>query len=218
MINRLQNREQAGQLLAKKLKSYSGRSDVLILGLPRGGVQVGYEVAHLLHAPLDALIVRKLPVPGFEDFSIGTISIGGARSINQDVVEEFHLSENDIESVIVAEIKEIERLNQVYRERRPPPDLRGRTVILVDDAMNTGATMHAAIAATRHLGANRIVVAIGVAPLSTYLLLGPEADQIICLLTPREIRATNLFHEAFPVITGEDVKALLNQAKTSSAK
>jgi len=210
VTNRLKSREQAGQLIGEKLASYSGRSDVLVLGLPRGGVSVAYEVAKLLRAPLDVLLVRKLRVPGFEDFSMGTISIGTAASINQDMVEEFGLSQIDIEKVIVAERREIERLNNVYREQRQPLDLRNQTAILVDDGMATGATMRAAIMAARQLGANQVVAAVGVAPLSTFLLLEPEADEVVCLLTPREVRATHLFYEAFPVITERDVKTLLN--------
>jgi putative phosphoribosyl transferase len=210
VTNRLKSREQAGQLLGEKLASYSGRSDVLVLGLPRGGISVAYEVAKLLMAPLDVLLVRKLRVPGFEDFSMGTISIGTAASINQDIVEEFGLSQIDIEKVIVAERREIERLNNVYREHRLPLDLRNQTAILVDDGMATGATMRAAIMAARQLGANQVVSAVGVAPLSTFLLLEPEADEVVCLLTPREVRATHLFYEAFPVITERDVKTLLN--------
>jgi len=205
VTNRLKSREQAGQLIGEKLASYSGRSDVLVLGLPRGGVSVAYEVAKLLRAPLDVLLVRKLRVPGFEDFSMGTISIRTAASINQDMVEEFGLSQIDIEKVIVAERREIERLNNVYREQRQPLDLRNQTAILVDDGMATGATMRAAIMAARQLGANQVV-----APLSTFLLLEPEADEVVCLLTPREVRATHLFYEAFPVITERDVKTLLN--------
>ena len=179
----------------------------------KGGIRVAYEVARLLNAPLDVLIIRKLRVPGFEDFSIGTISIGTAQSINEDAVEEFGLSQIDIENVIVAGRKEIERLNQEYRERHPPPDLRNRNVILVDDGMASGATMRAAIVAARQLGATHVVVAVGVAPLSTYLLLGPEADEVVCLLTPREVRDTSLFYEAFPVVTEHDVKTLLNRAR-----
>lgn len=213
VTDRLKSREQAGRLLGEKLASYSGRSDVIVLGLPRSGVPIAHEIARLLKAPLDVLIVRKLHVPGFEDFSIGTISIGTAASIDQDVVEEFGFSQIDIENVMVAERREIERLNHVYRERRPPLDLSDHTAILVDDGMATGATMRAAIAAARQLRAKRIVVAVGVAPLSTFLMVEPEADEVLCLLTRREVRATNLFYEIFPAVTEHDVKTLLNRAR-----
>ena len=212
-MERLRDRQEAGRMLAKKLASYSGRSDVVVLGLPRGGALVASEIARFLKVPLDVLIVRKLRVPGFEDFCMGAISIDGARSINPDVVEEFHLSQADIEQVTRIEVNEMERLNRLYRGIRAPLDVRSRTVILVDDGMTTGATMRAAIASVRQLGAKRVIVAVGVAPLSTYLLLGPEVDEIICLLTPREVSTFGAFYRAFPVISEDRVRSLLQHGK-----
>jgi putative phosphoribosyl transferase len=212
IVERLRDRKEAGRLLAKKLTRYSGRSDVLVLGLPRGGVPVAIEICRLLKAPLDVLIVRKLKVPGFEDFSMGAISIGGAQFINPDAIEEFRVSETQIDIVVSSETREMERLEGVYRGRRPRLDVRGLTVILVDDGIMTGSTMRAAIAALKRLGAARVMVAVGVAPLSTSLLLGPEADEVICLLTPREVRRIGLFYQSFPPLTEDYTRKLLERA------
>jgi putative phosphoribosyl transferase len=205
-------------LLAKKLAGYSGRPDVLVLGLPRGGVPVALEISGSLKVPLDVLLVRKLKVPGFDDFSMGAISIGGAQFIDPDAVEEFRLSQAQIDGVVSSEKKEMERIEQVYRGQRPPLDVRGRTVILVDDGITTGSTMRAAIAALKRLGPARVIVAVGVAPLSTSLLLGPEADEVVCLLTPREVRHFRLFYKSFPPLTEENVRKLLGRATGSGSR
>jgi putative phosphoribosyl transferase len=212
-MERLLDREQAGRLLAKKLaRRYSSCPEALVLGLPRGGVRGASIIARALDASLDVLIVHKLEVPGYKDFAVGAVSIGGARFINPDVVEEFHLSEQEVEKVANAELSEMARLERAYRGSRPPPDVRDRTVILADDGMVTGSTMRAAIEAIRRLGPARIVVAIGVAPLSTYLLLSPEADEVVSLLTPRELRTVGQFYESFPQVTDEEVRSLLNRS------
>jgi predicted phosphoribosyltransferase len=167
---------------------------------------------------LDVLIVRKLKVPGFDDYSMGAISIGGAQSIDPDAVEEFRVSQAQIDSVMNSERKETERLDRVYRDRHPPLDVRGRTVILVDDGIITGSTMRAAIAAIKRLDAARVVVAVGVAPLSTSLLLGPEADEVVCLMTPREVRRIGLFFQSFPAISEESTRKLLARAARSGSR
>jgi predicted phosphoribosyltransferase len=218
IVERLRNRKEAGRLLAERLARYSGRADVLVLALPRGGVPVAVEIAHSLKAPLDVLIVRKLKVPGFDDYSMGAISIGGAQSIDPDAVEEFRVSQAQIDSVMNSERKETERLDRVYRDRHPPLDVRGRTVILVDDGIITGSTMRAAIAAIKRLDAARVVVAVGVAPLSTSLLLGPEADEVVCLMTPREVRRIGLFFQSFPAISEESTRKLLARAARSGSR
>jgi putative phosphoribosyl transferase len=212
LTERLHNREQAGRLLAKKLARYSNRRDVLVLGLPRGGVEVAYVIAGALGVSLDVLIVRKLRVPGYEEFTMGAVSIGGARFINLDVVEEFHVSPEDVEEVVSTELGEMARLERTYRGSRPLFDVRGRIAILVDDGMATGATMRAAIEALKRLGSARVVVAVGVAPLSTYLLLGPEADEVISLITPREFRAVGQFYKSFPHVTDAEVTSLLHRS------
>lgn len=214
---RIWNRKEAGRLLAKKLAKYSDRSDVLVLGLPRGGMPLAMEISRSLKAPLDLLIVRKLKVPGFDDFSMGAISIGGAQFIDPDAVEEFRVSQAQIDNVVSSETKEMERLERVYRGRRPRLDVRNRTVIVVDDGIITGSTMRAAIAALKRLGPARVIVAVGVAPLSTSLLLGPEADEVVCVMTPREVRRIGLFYQSFPPLTEEDVRKLLERATGSGS-
>lgn len=211
-MEQLHDREQAGCLLAKRLARYSNHPDVLVLGLPCGGVQVAYVIARALGASLDVLIVRKLGVPGYKEFAMGAVSIGGARFVNLDVVEEFHLSQEEVEKVVRTELGEMARLESAYRGSRPPLDVRGRTVILVDDGMATGSTMRAAIEALKRLGSARIIVAVGVAPLSTYLLLGPEAEEVVSLMTPRELRAVGQLYKSFPQVTDEEVRSLLNQS------
>ena len=201
MMEQLRDREQAGRLLAKKLARYSNLPGVLVLGLPRGGVHVAYEIARALGASLDLLVVRKLAVPGYKELAMGAVSIGGARFVNVDVVEEFHLSQEEIEEVVSTELGEMARLETAYRGSCPPLDVRGRTAILVDDGMATGSTMRAAIEALKRLGSARVIVAVGVAPLSTYLLLGPEAEEVVSLMTPREFRAVSQFYKRFPQVT-----------------
>jgi putative phosphoribosyl transferase len=218
IAERIRNRKEAGRLLAKRLGRYSGRSEVFVLGLPRGGVPVAIEISRLLKAPLDVLIVRKLKVPGFEDFSMGAISIGGAQFIDPDAVEEFHVSQAQIDIAVSSETREMGRLGRIYRGRRPRLDVRGRTVILVDDGIITGSTMRAAIAALKRLGTTRVIVAVGVAPLSTSLLLGPEADEVICLLTPREVRLIRLFYQSFPPLTEDHVRKLLERTTGSGSR
>src|SRR5213075_1883000 len=149
------NRSEAGRLLAEKLEKYAGREDVIVLGLPRGGVPVAYEVARRLHVPLDVFIVRKLGVPGFEELAVGAIASGGVRVLNDDVVRALPNANEIIESVTAKETAELERREQIYRNGRPAPELRGRVAILVDDGLATGATMRAAVAALRQRAAAR---------------------------------------------------------------
>src|SRR6266480_4092548 len=153
------DRSEAGRVLAEQLDKYAGRDDVIVLGLPRGGVPVAYEIARRLRVPLDVFIVRKLGVPGFEELAVGAIASGGVRVINQDVVQALPNAEQIINEVTAKETAELERREQIYRDGRPAPDLRGRVVILVDDGLATGATMRAAVAALRQRGVAKIVVA-----------------------------------------------------------
>src|SRR3979490_2059913 len=150
MPERFRNRNEAGRLLAEKLTAYANRSDVLVLALPRGGVPVAYEVARALNALLDVFLVRKLGVPGHEEFAMGAIATGGIRVLNNDTVGALRSPNNMIEAVVAKEQQELTRRERLYRGDRPPPDVRGKTVILVDDGLATGATMHAAIEALRH--------------------------------------------------------------------
>src|SRR4051812_10152657 len=175
------NRAEAGRQLAEKLETYAGREDVIVLGLPRGGVPVAYEVAKRLNAPLDVFIVRKLGVPGFEELAAGAIASGGVRVLNEEVVRALPHAEQAIEAVTARETAELGRREQTYREGRPPPELRDRTVILVDDGLATGATMRAAVKALRERSVARIVVAVPVGPTDTCQEFERLADETICL-------------------------------------
>src|SRR6266487_1235109 len=206
------NRTEAGRLLAEKLEKYAGRDDVIVLGLPRGGVPVAYEVAKRLHAPLDVFIVRKLGVPGFEELAAGAIASGGVRVLNQDVMRAIPYADEAIEAVTAKETAELERREQLYREGRPPPELRDQIVILVDDGLATGATMRAAVKALRQQGAAKIVVAVPVAPPDTCHELEERADETICLSTPEFFQAVGQYYEDFSQTSDEDVRELLSQA------
>jgi putative phosphoribosyl transferase len=206
------NRAEAGRQLAEELDKYVGHEDVIVLGLPRGGVPVAYEVAKRLRAPLDVFIVRKLGVPGFEELAAGAIASGGVRVLNEDVMRAIPHADEVIETVTARETAELERREQIYREGRPPPELRGRIVILVDDGLATGATMRAAVKALRQGGAAKIVVAVPVGPPDTCRELKEEADETICLSTPEFFQAVGQYYEDFSQTSDEDVRELLNQA------
>src|SRR5437588_1766249 len=206
------NRAEAGRLLAEKLEKYAGRDDVIVLGLPRGGVPVAYEVAKRLGAPLDVFIVRKLGVPGFEELAAGAIASGGVRVLNEDVVRAIPHSEEAIEAVTTRETAELERREQIYREGRPAPELRNRVVILVDDALATGATMRAAVKALRQSGAAKVVVAVPVGPPDTCLELEQLADETTCLSTPPFFQAVGQYYEDFSQTSDADVGELLSRA------
>jgi predicted phosphoribosyltransferase len=206
------NRIEAGRQLAEKLDKYAGREDVIVLGLPRGGVPVAYEVAKRLRAPLDVFLVRKLGVPGFEELAAGAIASGGVRVLNEDVMRAIPHADEVIEAVTAREAAELERREQIYREGRPPPDLRDRIVILVDDGLATGATMRAAVKALRQHGAAKIVVAVPVGPPDTCRELEEEADETICLSTPAFFQAVGQYYEDFSQTTDEDVRELLARA------
>jgi predicted phosphoribosyltransferase len=211
------NRTEAGRQLAEKLEKYTGRDDVIVLGLPRGGVPVAYEVAKQLHAPLDVFIVRKLGVPGFEELAAGAIASGGVRVLNEDVVRAIPYADQAIEAVTARETAELERREQIYRKGRPAPELRDRIVILVDDGLATGATMRAAVKALRERGAAKIVVAVPVGPLDTCHELEEQADETICLRTPAFFQAVGQYYEDFSQTSDEDVRELLSQAAQSTS-
>jgi len=211
------NRAEAGRLLAEKLENYAGRSDVVVLGLPRGGVPVAYEVAQRLGAPLDVFVVRKLGVPGFEELAAGAIASGGVRVLNEDVVRALPNADQLIESVTEKETVELERREQIYRDGRPAPELRGRVVILVDDGLATGATMRAAVAALRQRGVAKIVVAAPVGAPDTCRELEQEADEIICAITPEFFQAVGQYYEDFSQTSDEEVRELLSRAAQRTA-
>jgi putative phosphoribosyl transferase len=206
------NRLEAGRLLAEKLVKYAGRPDVIVLGLPRGGVPVAYEVAKLLGVPLDVFIVRKLGVPGFEELAVGAIASGGVRVLNEDVMRALPNADETIESVTARETAELERREQSYRDGRPAPELRDRVVILVDDGLATGATMRAAVKALRHRGAAKIVVAVPVGPPDTCREFEDEADETICATVPEFFQAVGQYYEDFSQTSDDEVRGLLARA------
>jgi predicted phosphoribosyltransferase len=203
------DRIEAGQVLANRLVPYTNRPDVLVLALPRGGVPVAYEVARMLHAPLDIFLVRKLGVPGHEELAMGALASGGAHVLNEEVVRGLHISEEVIAAVAEREQEELARRERLYRGERPAPDVRSRTVILVDDGLATGSTMRAAIAALRQQGPARIVVAVPVGACETCVELQTEADEVVCARTPEPFHAVGLWYEDFTQTTDEEVHELL---------
>lgn len=205
----LRDRTQAGRALGAALRAYRGRGDVLVLGLPRGGVPVACEVADLLGARVDLLIVRKLGTPGHEELAMGAIASGGARVLNRDVIESLGIPDRVIGEIERRERHEIERREHAYRGDRPRPAVAGQCVILVDDGIATGATMRAAIAALREQAPARIVVAVPVAPMETVELLRAEADDVVCLASPEPFRAIGCWYVEFPQLTDDEVRARL---------
>jgi putative phosphoribosyl transferase len=206
------DRREAGQRLAELLSAYAHRSDVLVLALPRGGVPVAYEVARALRAPLDVFIVRKLGVPDQKELAMGAIASGGIQVLNDDVIRALHIPEQVIEEVEAKERRELERREQFYRDGRPMPDVKGRTVILIDDGLATGATMRAALRALRQQRPTRLIVAVPVATSSTCLELRREADDIICARTPDPFFGVGRWYQNFEQTSDQEVRDLLTQA------
>ena len=203
------DRAAAGKLLAEKLQQYAGRDDVIVLGLPRGGVPVAYEVARVLRVPLDVFIVRKLGVPGFEELAVGAIASGGVRVLNDDVARALPNANEIIEAVTQREIAELQRREQEYRDGRPSPQIENRTVILIDDGLATGATMRAAVKALRQRGAAKIVVAVPVGPPDTCKEFEDEADEVVCASAPEFFQAVGQYYDDFSQTTDEEVRELL---------
>jgi erythromycin esterase-like protein/predicted phosphoribosyltransferase len=212
------DRRQAGRLLAAKLAAYANRPDVLVLALPRGGVPVAYEVARALRAPLDVFIVRKLGVPGYEELAMGAVATGGVRVLNDEIVERLRIPEYVIHAVAAREEEELKRRGRLYRGGRPPPDVRGRTVILIDDGLATGATMHAAIRALRQQQPAGIVVAVPTASAETCEKLKAEVDDVICAITPEPFLAVGRWYEDFSQTADEEVRELLARAEFPAEK
>jgi putative phosphoribosyl transferase len=211
-VQQFRDRTQAGQLLATKLTAYANRPDVLVLALPRGGVPVAFEVARALHAPLDVIIVRKLGVPGEEELAMGAIASGGVRVLNDNVVQVLAIPDEVINKVAAREQHEVELCERLYRGNRPAYDVRGRTVILVDDGIATGATMRAAVAAVRQQQPARIVIAVPAAASSTCEEFTAEGDELVCVIRPEAFFAVGFWYESFSQTTDEEVRDLLQQA------
>ena len=213
MRPRFTDRMEAGRRLALALSSYAGRADAIVLGLPRGGVPVAFEVARVLGVPLDVFIVRKLGVPGQEEFAMGAIASGGARIIDSALVCDLGISSAEIDAVTQAEMRELERRERQYRDDRPFPELAGRTAIVVDDGLATGASMRVAVAALRGEHPARIVVAVPVAPWETCEALRQVADDVVCAVTPEPFHAVGLWYEDFRQTSDEEVHDLLGRAR-----
>jgi predicted phosphoribosyltransferase len=216
-MRRYRDRFEAGRALAAHLEAYAGRPDVLVLALPRGGVPVGYEVARALQAPLDVFLVRKLGLPGQPELAMGAIATGGVRVLNEEVVRALGVPDEVIDAVAEEEQQELERRAREYRGDRPPPDVRGRIVILVDDGLATGSTMRAAVAALRRQGPARIVVAVPVGAAETCAEMQAEADEAVCAHTPEPFYAVGLWYEDFTQTTDEEVHDLLQRAAEAPA-
>ena len=206
------NRQQAGQLLASRLEKYANREDVIVLGVPRGGVPIAFEVAQALNLPLDIFVLRKLGVPGHEDLAFGAIGSGGVRVLNPNTVEQFRISDVDIAAVTRAEWQELKRREEMYRGDRSPLEVRGRTVILVDDGIATGSSLRAAIHALRPMKPAAIVIGTPVAPPSTVRRLQHEVDELVCVEMPEPFYGVGQFYANFSQVSDEEVNELLERA------
>jgi putative phosphoribosyl transferase len=206
------NRSEAGQFLAENLSAYANRDDVVVLALPRGGVPVAAEVAKKLNAPLDVFVVRKLGLPGHPELAMGAIASGGVRVFNGEVVNALRISDEVIDAVSAEELVELQRREKAYRADRPPLELEGKTVIVVDDGIATGSTMLAAVSALRQLNAARIVVATPVIAKSTYSEIQRAADEVAAVLVLEHFYAVGQWYEDFSQTSDEEVRELLGQA------
>lgn len=213
MANILQNRTQAGQLLAIDLTEYVNRSDVLVLALPRGGVPVAFEIAKKLNLPLDVCLVRKLGVPKRKELAMGAIGSGGVKIINQDIINWLNIPEDIIDEVTAQEQIELERRDRLYRENRPFPLLENQTIILVDDGIATGSTLRAAIATIKQHHPQKIIIAVPVAPPEICQQLKSEVDEVVCYLQPDPLHSISLWYENFSQTSDQEVRDLLAIAK-----
>ena len=206
------DRYDAGRRLAAALAGYAHRPDVLVLALPRGGVPVAFEVARTLDAPLDVFLVRKLGLPGQEELAMGAIATGGVRVLNEEVVNGLRIPASVIDGVTRREQEELTRRERLYRDDRPPPEVRGRTVILIDDGLATGATMRAAAAALRRQQPARLVVAVPVGAPTTCEEFRDEADEVVCAMTPEPFLAVGFWYDDFSPTTDSEVRDLLERS------
>jgi predicted phosphoribosyltransferase len=203
------DRADAGRRLAARLEAYANRPDLLVLALPRGGVPVAFEVAQALNAPLDVFLVRKLGLPEHEELAMGAIASGGVIVRNREVIQQLGIPNRVIDAVAAEELQELARRERAYRADRPPPDVRGKTVILVDDGLATGASMRAAARALRALEPARIVVAVPTAAPETCAAFGAEVDEVVCAITPDPFVAVGLWYEDFSQTSDDEVRELL---------
>jgi predicted phosphoribosyltransferase len=210
---RFRDRAEAGRLLAERVRRYSGRDDVVVLALPRGGVPVAYEVAKTLRAPLGVFVVRKIGVPGHEELAMGALASGGVLVLDESIVRAIGLDRSQLERAIASELRELERRQAAYGESGDALDLDGKTVILVDDGLATGSTMRAAAEAVRRLNPARVIVAVPVASEKTCDLFRDVVDEIVCDVTPKPFHAVGLWYDDFTQTSDEEVRDLLARAK-----
>lgn len=208
----LRDRREGGRVLARKLKVFGSRPDVIVLALPRGGVPVGYEVSAALHAPLDVFLVRKLGMPGSPELAVGAIASGGLRVVNEPLLRRYHIPLEEIDRIAAREQTELERREEAYRGRRAPLSVRGRTVLLVDDGLATGASMRAGILALRAAEPARIVAAVPVGAPDTCEALRVTADAVVCAMTPEPFEAVGRWYANFDQTTDDEVRELLARA------
>lgn len=212
------DRTDAGAFLAKKLIEYQNRNDVVVLALPRGGVPVAYQVATALKAPLDVFVVRKLGVPYFEEYAMGAIASGGIRVLNEEVISSLNIPVDLVDEITAEELAELERRERLYRGTRPPLDISGQTVIIVDDGLATGSTMRAAVKALRKKGPEKIVVAVPVGARETCDSFEKEVDTVaVCAITPEPFKAVGLWYRDFSQTTDAEVQQLLRKARDIKA-
>jgi len=213
MTRLFKDRSDAGKRLADRLHRYRNDPDTIVLGLPRGGVPVAYEVAERLDAPLDVFVVRKLGTPGQKELAMGAIASGGVTVLDNTLIGHLHLHSEDIRRVIEHEQTELTRRERAYRDDRPPVDVRGKTVILVDDGLATGSTMRAAVRALRKSDPERIVVAVPTAAISTCEALREEVEDVVCATTPYPFQSVGQWYEDFSQTTDDEVRELLQRAE-----
>lgn len=206
-----EDRGEGGRRLAAKLAAYAG-GDTRVLALPRGGVPVAYEVARALGAPLDVFVVRKIGAPGHEELAIGAIASGGVRVLNSDTIDLLGVADDVLETITLRETSELQRREEAYRGRLRAHDVEHRTVILVDDGLATGASMHAAILALRKRHPQRLIVAVPVAPADTCVVLEEYVDELLVLATPHPFRGVGAWYTDFSQVSDEEVRRLLRDA------
>jgi predicted phosphoribosyltransferase len=206
------DRSDAGRFLAERLEEYAGRGDLVVLALPRGGVPVAYEVAKALGAPLDVLIVRKLGVPGYPELAMGAVASGGELVLDAGLIRALGIPRSEIDRVVDRELRELARREAAYRGASEPPRLTGKTAVIVDDGLATGASMRAAVRAARRLGAARVVVAVPVGTEETCNGLRREADEVVCATKPQPFLAVGSWYADFEQTSDEEVRELLERA------
>jgi putative phosphoribosyl transferase len=213
MVSTFRDRADAGRLLAIQLKEYANQPDLLVLGLPRGGVPVAFEVARALKAPLDVFLVRKLGVPGHEELAMGAIASGGIRILNDMVVNGLAIDNETVNRVTDQELEALQRRERQYRGDNPGPEVKNRTVIIIDDGLATGTTMRAAAVALRQQGPARIIVAVPVAAPETCDEFRDLVDEVVCAITPRELYAVGLWYDDFSQTSDDKVCELLERSR-----